>query len=446
MSRPTYAPKETYTGNGTTDTFTFDFKIESLSHLLVVVYDDEGVEVKRVRGTDTVFLDTVTFDDTEGGGTVVLQSNLTSDYEIILLQANDAPTQDYSFRNKSSFKLPRFEWALDLLAGAIQRLSFLSSQSLKIAERDEIGTNLPSVEGNGGKCIIVKDDESGYELAPRVDTAELSEAIGEISFPTGGITNSVLSKSSAADADTQWETMDFSGYSNFIGASVSYSGLTEIINAILDFQYIAPAVSLTVTGSTTIREKGDSVTSATFTANITKRSNDIETVEYFVGGVSYATEASPNPSGGTETQAWTGSIDDTTVFSVEVTDTTEDSGGPSTVSSSRTFTFVYPYYYGIGAAGLTPAQVAALTKDVRTENTNLNRNFGATSAQVYYFAYPASYGTLSSILDENGFETISDWTLTVSNITGLDSTAVSYNIYEFDNVVTALATNYTFAQ
>lgn len=116
------------------------------------------------------------------------------------------------------------------------------------------------------------------------------------------------------------------------------------------------------------------------------------------------------------------------------------------MTNSKSFVFVYPYYYGIGVAGLIPAQVAALTKNIVIENANKNVNYAITSAQVYYFAYPASYGVLSSILDENGFEVIADWTLTVANITGLDTNAISYNIYEFNNLVSAPATDYTFIQ
>jgi hypothetical protein len=114
------------------------------------------------------------------------------------------------------------------------------------------------------------------------------------------------------------------------------------------------------------------------------------------------------------------------------------------VSASASFTFVYPYYYGPGAVGLTAAAVAGLTKDIRTSTASLNRVFTATAGQVYYFAYLASYGALTSILDENGFETIGDWTLRTEDITGLDATAQSYRIYEFDNPVAGGTTNYTF--
>jgi len=276
-----------------------------------------------------------------------------------------------------------------------------------------------------GMTVYVTADQKFYSLKGGTTNLDWSE--------TGG---------SSSSSTSAYVT---SGYSATLNKSVNYTVVKQALDDLLNLQYLSPLVSLSVSGSGTVREKGNAVTAATFTATTTKRSDDIASVEYFVGGVSYATEAAPIVGGGVETQAWTGSIADTTVFRVDVTDVGV-SGGPSTVSASKTFNYVYPYYYGVGVTGLTPTQVAALTKDIRTENANYNRTYGSTSAQVYYFAYPAVYGNLTSILDENGFETFVDWTKTVANITGLDGLAVSYNIYEFNNVVSNPATNYIFKQ
>jgi len=106
MSRPTYAPKETFVGAGNLAVYTFNFKIEALAQLLVIEVDDNGVETQRVLGTDTsVYLSGVVFDSVEGGGTVTLLANLPTDFTLILLQANDLPTQTFEFRNKTSFTL-----------------------------------------------------------------------------------------------------------------------------------------------------------------------------------------------------------------------------------------------------------------------------------------------------------------------------------------------------
>ena len=66
------------------------------------------------------------------------------------------------------------------------------------------------------------------------------------------------------------------------------------------------------------------------------------------------------------------------------------------------------------------------------------------SSEVYYFAYPSSYGSLTSILDTNGFETLSDYTKRTENITGLDASSQEYFIYEFNNLTTQTDFNNTY--
>lgn len=444
MSRSTYAPKESYTGTGSLAAYSFDFKIEALTQLEIVEYNTLGVETQRVRGTDTSYLSSVTFDAINGGGTVTLAANLTTNYKLVLLLANDDPTQSYEFRNKGSFTLRRIEGALDFILGAVQRLAYRGKQSLRINDyenEETIDTQLPAgLADNAGAVVKVNSAGNGFEYGPT------SDSLATGGLPNGGAAGAVLKKSTITDQDTEWESMDFSGYSARFTEAFSSTGLTDTINKILDLSYVTPSVVLTAAGSTTVREKGTAVTSVLLSASVTKTTDPIARVNFKRDGTSIDDNVPPTDTGtAVETHTYSTSFSDNTTFSVEVTDD-GTSGGPSTVSNSKSFTFVYPYFYGVGAAGLTAAQVAALTKDIRTENTNYNRSFGSTTSQVYYFAYPASYGTLSSILDENGFETISDWTLTVSNITALDASSVSYNIYEFDNVVSAAATNYVFAQ
>lgn len=118
-----------------------------------------------------------------------------------------------------------------------------------------------------------------------------------------------------------------------------------------------------------------------------------------------------------------------------------DDGTPSNLSI--TISFVYPYYYGSGAQNLSGAQIGALTKLVDTFS-NQFLSFSPTN-QVPYFAYPATYPNLTSILDPSGFETISDWTLrNPVVITGLDATPQNYKVYEFNNLTTQVGFNYTF--
>jgi hypothetical protein len=126
-------------------------------------------------------------------------------------------------------------------------------------------------------------------------------------------------------------------------------------------------------------------------------------------------------------------------------DGTSNGGTPQNRDVALSYSFVYPYYFGADVPSLTAAQVAGLTKQVINSTASANRVYSFDVGDVFYFAYPASYGALTSILDENGFENLSNFTLRTENITGLDSTPVSYRIYEFNNVAgVSGTTNYTF--
>jgi hypothetical protein len=230
----------------------------------------------------------------------------------------------------------------------------------------------------------------------------------------------------------------FSGYSLTLGATVSSATIETALTALFDFGYLAPTISLSATPAQSIREKGDTVASAALSAVTVKRAAAITAVTFYRDASLINTVASPNASGGTETYTDSTGFADTTSYTAKVND-----GTTLVTSNTVTFTYVYPYYYGVGAIGLSAAQVAALTKSI-VADTNSKAFTSSPTGQVFYFAYPAAYGALTSILDTNGFETISDYIVRTENITGLDSTVQSYYIYEFNHVTTQVNFTNTF--
>jgi hypothetical protein len=81
------------------------------------------------------------------------------------------------------------------------------------------------------------------------------------------------------------------------------------------------------------------------------------------------------------------------------------------VSNVRTINFAAPWYYGAGAANLTPAQIQSLfTGPLRKVELPSNKTITITANnQKIYFAYPQSWGVLTSIKDENNFENLNGW-------------------------------------
>lgn len=179
-----------------------------------------------------------------------------------------------------------------------------------------------------------------------------------------------------------------------------------------------------------LREKGDLITNPVIQFSATQGANGAPldkikikrngTLIYTENAATYGTIYTFNDTYNTDT------VD--TAYKVIARDT-----GARNNNVTCDYTFVYPYYMGVGAQGLTPAQIYSqipktiMTKQDRDESYT-------TSNQVGYYAYPASYGVLSDIFDENDFNVTNDWALRVENLTGLDGTSQSYNIYEFKNI------------
>lgn len=233
----------------------------------------------------------------------------------------------------------------------------------------------------------------------------------------------------------------YSGWSLRFNEAFTSTSLDDTLLKILILSYAAPTITLSCSPSQAVREKGTSVAAVTMSATTVKKSDNITAVTHFRNGVLVDTEAAPSASGGVETFTESTPFTDTMTFFSKVFD-----GTTLVQSNTVTYSYVYPYYSGADVPGITAAAVAALTKAVTASSSSVNKSFTTSNGDVYYFAYPASYGALTSIKDENNFETIGDWTLRTENITGLDASAVSYRIYEFNNPVVALTTDYTFTR
>jgi len=222
------------------------------------------------------------------------------------------------------------------------------------------------------------------------------------------------------------------------GSTFNETSLKTVLDTLL-YPYVAPSVTLSLNPAAGLREFGDTIATPILTPTTTKHSNPITTLTLSRSGVGVIhTYGSPNPNGATEAPYTdvSGTVSVNTTFTATVGD------GTSTTTGTAAYNFVYPYYYGVGAPGLTGAQIAALTKLVAVQGNKVE-NF-APSAQVYYFAYPASYPDLTSIIDANGFNITADWTLrNPIAIVGLDGTSQNYKVYEFNNI-NSVTQNITF--
>jgi len=216
------------------------------------------------------------------------------------------------------------------------------------------------------------------------------------------------------------------GYSVTLGKDVNVTNTTEALDTLFNIQAQAPLVSMVTSPANGLREYGDNVSGVTLSAYTTKKTNPITSVTFKRNGTTINIVSTPLADGGTEVYADNSEVNDNTTYSVTVSD------GSLSATASRAFTFVYPFYWGVGAPSLTSVQVQALTKAIETKGTKTVTT--SPNSEVYYFAYPASYGSLTSILDQNGFETIDGYTQRTENFNMLDGSVQSYYVYEFNSL------------
>lgn len=197
---------------------------------------------------------------------------------------------------------------------------------------------------------------------------------------------------------------------------------------LVDNTYIEPTVSLSLDPATSVNEIGN-VIDTTMNMDLFKGRDDVLTsIITSPGGLDAAYQlildlATLNAGGPTGRSIVASGIIATTTFIVNISD------GAETNQASKTKTFVYPFFWG--STPTEPINVYSdLTKSITTKS-NKSVNYNDTDAY-FWFCYPATYGDLTSIKDQNGFEVLGSFTKTVENVTStglVNNYTQTYNIY-----------------
>jgi len=132
-----------YTGNNSTATYSYTFKIFADADLKVTTRDTDDVETTLVLDTD---YSVAGAGDTAGGTITLLAGNLATGY--ILTIRRDRPlTQETDIRNQGDFFPETHENAFDDLVMKMQTLAFEIERSLRLSETTDLaGTVLPAPE------------------------------------------------------------------------------------------------------------------------------------------------------------------------------------------------------------------------------------------------------------------------------------------------------------
>ena len=194
------------------------------------------------------------------------------------------------------------------------------------------------------------------------------------------------------------------------------------------YPYTKPTITGSATPGSATKEFGDPVSVTQIKAVVTKKSEAITKVEFLKAGSVVHTITESVANGGTFTYDPEAAIEisATTTLQVKAYDSQSN-----VTANAATYTFVYPFYHGVVDASkignMASGDVVALTKDVSGKGTKTYSY--TTNNNCMVVAYPASYGDLKTALDSNNFENIGSFTKQTINVTGLDTTEQSYNVY-----------------
>ena len=175
--------------------------------------------------------------------------------------------------------------------------------------------------------------------------------------------------------------------------------LTDVIEKLVS-KYQAPIVTVTLTPSTTLYEKGvDSVTRLKVLAQVTKKTNPISSIQWYINNslVDELTSADGISNGGNYTYSHNATISNDVTIKVVVTDSEN-----KTVTKEIPIKFVGMSYYGILDKNMTTpseADIVGMNKILKNTKTFVYSNIVTSMGKICY-AYPKIFGALTSIKDK----------------------------------------------
>lgn len=220
------------------------------------------------------------------------------------------------------------------------------------------------------------------------------------------------------------------------GTTLKGKTTNEILEMML-FPYQKPEARVSINPATTLYEVG---ATATLTVNmaLTKKTENITAAKITKDGADLKVASEPEITAGSLSQANV-QITTDTIFSGSVS----DSKGANNANSIAV-KFTRRSYYDVVAhdAVIDSAQkIEALGKNQLTGSKGLTYNNLTANNQKIVYAYPASFGDLTSIKDGNGFDNLaSGWTKTT-----VQRDSVSYNVYTLNDPMSITGGKLTFA-
>lgn len=189
--------------------------------------------------------------------------------------------------------------------------------------------------------------------------------------------------------------------------------LQEMFDILLH-PYEKPTMTLGINPAKTIYDKvTETLASITINANVTKKTENIKEIRFYVDNVLVNTDTA-HPNGGLVSYTHTFASPTNTTFNVKI-ECEDIKGATSKVSANTNVYFVGKSYYGCLPEGTTIDETS-----IKTLNTVLKKELKykysgitTTGTNLYHIVLcqPKEFGTITSVKDALNFEYIQDYTV-----------------------------------
>jgi len=192
MTLSTTTVKNSYSGNGSTTAFTYNFAINSTSELVVIIRSSTGTEtVKSITTHYTVA------DAGAAGGTVTMGSAPASGETLVLIR-DTSLTQETDYVANDPFPAETHESALDKLQMQIQEVQEEVDRSLKISRTNTMTSTSFTNDATSRASKVLSFDSSG-ELSV---TNEIGNFRGNWATSTAFVLRDIVIQNSTSDSAT----------------------------------------------------------------------------------------------------------------------------------------------------------------------------------------------------------------------------------------------------
>ena len=289
------------------------------------------------------------------------------------------------------------------------------------SESDEIQT-VKGEKGLKGEPGEKGDDGFNPTITENADNTDkiykLDITTADSTFTTPNLKGADGQGGSGGDTYTGTSAVNLGGIKN--NQVFNKTPLPDVIDMLLH-PYEKPTMTLGINPAKTIYDKvSETLSSITINANVTKKSENIKEVRFYVDNVLVKTDTT-HPTGGLVSYTHTFSPATNKTFNVKIECEDIKAGK---VSANTTITFIGKSYYGYLKEGTTIDET-----NIKTLNTILKKELKykysaitTPGTDLYHIVLcqPKELGTITSVKDALNFEYIQDYTIQDITVDGLD--------------------------